>query len=106
MKRLLTTTLHAAALSIATFFVVGATWFVHDVVQDGKRAFFFTFESEPKEGWDYWYRKQFYNNLPSDIAFYLVVIILFTLLGWLWYRFGKDLSKRRETIPTPSIDKI
>jgi hypothetical protein len=96
MRRFLTT-LHAAALTFATLLLISATWFVVSVVKEGRRSFFWKFESEPAEGWDYWRQRQLHENMLGDIVFGLIVTALFILIGWGWYRFWRKLIKRRQT---------
>jgi hypothetical protein len=96
MKKLIIIS-QAIGLTLSSLLIVGVTWLVFSLVSDGFRASLMRFEGEPPEGWEYWRRKEFYEALPANAAFALMMLILAYFVGRGWWRWSLNLHKNWNT---------
>ena len=79
------------ALCILALFAVG--WLLEESVSGRMRM---SFESEPPEGYNHWYWKEFRRQLPEAICYALpIFLVLFFLLRHLVKCVNSQRRKRR-----------
>ena len=79
-------------------FLVAVAYVLYDVAREGfSSSLGSMFESEPKEGWDYWRNKKIKENLPEWI---LCGFLAFLILGGLFWSMMRSL--RRLTLNLPN----
>ncbi len=77
-------------------FVLVAIWLIYEVTREGYSAWFIArFESEPKEGWDYWHAKRIRELLPSWLVAGGIALMIVSALLWTLFRSCKRLKAGR-----------
>ena len=77
-------------LALAAALVIAAAVMI-DVIDEGLMHNLTTFESEPKEGWDYWRWKAIKEAMPSWIICGGIWLSLFGATLYFAYRSGRNL---------------
>ena len=70
--------------------VLLSAWFVGGIISDGIDSKLMTFESEPKEGWDYWRSKY---RAEAIKGWAIPAIIVTGVFGWLAVAVCKSLMR-------------
>lgn len=79
-------------LAIAVALVLAAALAI-EVIDEGLMHDMTIFESEPKEGWDYWRWKSIKEALPSWIVGGSIWLALFSVTLYYAYRNGRNLVR-------------
>jgi hypothetical protein len=75
-------------------FVLAVAWVLYDIAKEGYSSWFMArFESEPKEGWDYWHSKRIKELLPEWLGVGAVALIIVSGIIWSIFRSFRRLTR-------------
>jgi hypothetical protein len=82
------------ALLCLSLFLLAVTWLAVDLVDSGIDAHMTSFQQVPVEGWAYWRWYYFKRSLPGNVPLFGLLVFLWMLVGWGWFRVCKGIKLR------------